>query len=240
MKKNKLSLLFFCIMIIFLATLSYCSKTKDMDKKMVNKAFQTSDIISLFALTVDDITTKTPIYIAEAKHIIDAIIAIPDDQRTFANTAKPLDEVVSLSNLAIAQHVYEALELLSPDANIRNAAHDAYIQIRAFWVDYISSNKALYNAFTAYETNMEYNSLSAQQHYFIANTMADFKREGLNLPDDKLTQVNVLRKELASLYADFDRNIAEDNKSITVIQQDLVGLDEEFIATLTQTDDGLY
>jgi thimet oligopeptidase len=240
MKKNKLSLLFFCIMIIFLATLSYCSKPKDMDKRMINRAFKTSDIISLFALTVDDITTKTPIYIEEGKNIIDAIIAIPDDQRTFANTAKPLDEACSLSNLAIAQRVYEALELLSPDANIRNAAHDAYIQIQAFWVDYVSSNKALYNAFMAYETNMEYNSLSAQQHYFIANTMADFKREGLNLSDETLEQVRALRKELATLCADFDRNIAEDNKSITVNQQDLVGLDEEFIATLTQTDDGLY
>ncbi|HEX4068711.1 MAG TPA: M3 family metallopeptidase [Candidatus Babeliales bacterium] len=207
---------------------------------MINKAFKTSDIISLFNLTVEDITTKTPLYIAEAKNIIDAIIAIPDDQHTFANTAKPLDEVVALSNLSIAQHLYEALELLSPDTSIRNAAHDAYIQIQAFWVDNVSSNKALYKAFTAYETNMEYDSLSAQQHYFIANTMEDFKREGLNLSDEKLAQVNALRKELASLCADFDRNIAEDNRSITVRQQDLAGLDEEFIATLKTTDNGLY
>ena len=91
-------------------------------------------ILFLFSrLTPDDIAvTNTPLYIDEAKHIIDAIIAIPDDQRTFENTARPLDEVCSLSNLAIAQRVYEHLELLSPDTNIRNAAHDAYIEYKPF------------------------------------------------------------------------------------------------------------
>jgi thimet oligopeptidase len=229
------------MIIVFLATLSYCSKTKEMDKKMINKAFNTADIISLFALTVDDITTQTPQYIEETKQIIDAIIAIPDDQRTFANTAKALDEAYSLSNLGIIQHVYGALELLSPDANIRNAAHDASLQIQAFWVDYVCSNKALYNAFVAYEARTkEYENLSAQQRYFIANSLDDFKREGLALPDETLTQVKALRKELAALCADFDRNIAEDNKTITVTQQDLAGVDHEFIATLKRTDDGLY
>src|SRR6266404_4135164 len=189
MKKNILNLLFLSITIIFLATLSYCSKTTHLDKKMVNKAFNTSDIVSLFSLTPDDIATNTPLYIEQAKNIIDAIIAIPDDQRTFENTAKAFDDVCALSNLAIAQNIYGDLEILSPDAAIRDAAHDAYIAIQAFWVDYVSSNKALYHAFMAYETRMEYDKLSAQQHYFVANTMDDFKRSGLNLPDEQLAQV---------------------------------------------------
>lgn len=241
MKKNILNLLFLSIMIIFLATLSYCSKTSNLDKKMVNKAFNTSDIISLFALTPNDIATNTPLYIEEAKHIIDAIIAIPDDQRTFENTAKAFDDVCALSNLAIAQNIYGNLEILSPDAAIRDAAHDAYIAIQDFWVDYVSSNKALYNAFMAYETRMEYDKLSAQQHYFVATTMDDFKRSGLNLPDEQLAQVNALRKELAALCADFDRNIAQDNRSITVTRQELAGLDDDFVNTLQQhIQDDLY
>lgn len=241
MKKNNLSLLFLSMMVVFLVTLSYCSKTKELDKKMINKAFNTTDIVSLFAITVDDITTKTPLYIEEAKNIIDTIIAIPDDQRTFENTAKALDDVISLSNLAITQNVYGALELLSPNANIRNAAHDAYLQIQAFWVDYVSSNKALYKAFRAYEARtIENENLSAQQRYFINNTLDDFKREGLALADETLAQVTTLRKELAVLCADFDRNIAEDNSTINVPRQNLVGLDEDFIATLKQTDNGLY
>lgn len=208
---------------------------------MITKAFNTPDIISLFNVTVDDIATQTSLYIAQAQKMVDAIVAIPDDQRTYANTAQALDEVASLSNLAIAQRLYEALELLSPDDNIRNAAHDAYIKIQAFWVDHVISNKGLYNAFLTYEARgLEYENLSEQQRYFVAHTMDDFKREGLSLPDETLAQVNALRKELAALSADFDRNIAQDNRSITVAREELGGLEEDFISTLTRTDDGLY
>ncbi len=241
MRKYIIQLLFCSISIIFLATLSYCAKTTKQDIPMINKAFQTRDIISLFALTPQDIATNTPIYIDEAKKIVDAIVAIPDHERSYANTARPLDELFSLANIAIAQRVYEALELLHPDDAIRNAAHDAYIAIQAFYVDYALSNKALYNAFMAYASQqIENEGLSAQQRYFINDTIDSFKREGLSLPDETLAEVNILRKELASLCADFDRNIAQDNRSIEVTRDALQGLGDDFIATLQQTEDGLY
>src|SRR5579871_2933633 len=198
MKKNIAQLLICSLAIVFLVTLSYCAK-QNQETKMINKAFHTDDIISLFAITVDDITTKTPHYIAQAQQIIDDIITIPDTERTYANTARPLDEVFSLSDLAIAQRVYEALEILHPHENIRNAAHDAYIAIQAFWVDHVMSNKALYQAFIAYASQQkEYEGLSAQQRYFINDTIDSFKRQGLSLPDETLAHVNTLRKELAA------------------------------------------
>jgi len=238
---NKRSILLLSIIIIFITTLVYCSKQTQLDKKMVSKAFHTDDIISLFALTVDDIKKNTPRVIEQAKNILATIIAIPDNQRTYANTARPLDELLSLSNLAIAQQIYQALELISPNDEVRAAAHDAFIQISEFFVDYITSNKALYKAFMAYELGtMNNEQLSAQQRYFISETMNDFKREGLSLPDEILAQVNVLRKELASLCADFDRNIAQDTSTITVSYDQLAGLDDEFINTLKRTDENLY
>jgi thimet oligopeptidase len=239
MKKNSLSLFCFCLTITLLATLSYCSKTNNLDKKMITKAHNVAEIISLFAITVDDIAIKTPLYISEAKNIIDTIIAISDNQRTFENTVKPLDEVYALSNIAIAQRVYEALELLSPDDAIRNAAHDAYITIQAFWVDNVTSNKNLFNALVSYATKGD-EQLSDQQRYFLNNVIDSFKREGLSLPDETLSLVNALRKELASLSADFDRNIAQDSSTITVTREELAGLEDDFIATLTKNSDGLY
>lgn len=234
--------LFFCtIIIVFLATLSYCTKITKQDTKMINRAFDTEDIISLFALSAEEITANTPIYIDQAKKIIDDIIAIADHERTYANTARPLDELLSLSDLAIAQRVYEALELLHPNENIRNAAHDAYIVIQAFWVDYVISNKKLYHAFMAYASQqLENEGLSDQQRYFVNDTIDSFKREGLALQDETLIQVNVLRKELAALCADFDRNIAQDNSSITVTYEELGGLGDDFIASLRKTEEGLY
>ena len=238
--KKQLQLLFCGIIVAFLATLSYCAKGTKQETKMINKAFHTNDIISLFALTPQEITENTPIYIDQAKKIIDNIISLSDNERTYANTARPLDEVFSLSNLAIAQRIYEALELLHPDDEIRNAAHDAYIVIQAFWVDYVMSNKTLYNAFNTYASKqIENEGLSDQQRYFINDTLNSFKREGLSLSDEKLAQVNALRKELAQLAADYDRNIAQDNTTITATKDELDGLGDDFIATL-HTNNGLY
>jgi thimet oligopeptidase len=239
MSKSRISIFTLSITIILITTLVYCSRQTELDKKMITKAFNTPDIISLFSVTADDIKNNIPLYIEQAKNIIDGIIAVPDDQRTFANTARPLDELISLSNLAIAQRVNEALELLSPNDDIRAAAHDAFIQICDFYVDYITSNKALYRVFMAYEAQTS-ETLSDQQRYFMNNTMSDFKREGLSLPDETLASVNTLRKELASLCADFDRNIAQDTSTVTVARDHLTGLDDDFVSTLARTDDDLY
>lgn len=242
MNKSTISIFLLSATIIFVTTFVYCSKQKKSDNTMISKAFQTSDIISLFALTADDIQKNTPLFIEQAKNTINAIIAIPDDQRTYANTARPLDELLALSDLAIAQRVYEALELLSPDDTIRAAAHDAFLQISAFAVDYITSNKNLYNAFVAYELNSaaQAEPLSAQQRYFITDTINGYKQAGMALSDEKLAQTIMLRKEIATLCADFDRNIAQDASTITVTYDELAGLGDDFIATLRRADDDNY
>jgi thimet oligopeptidase len=241
MKKHIVSFIIFSMSIIFLVNLSYCSKHTTQDMSMVNKSFKTQDIVSLFVLSVDDIQNNVVVYLDQAQQKINEIIAIPDNERTFSNTAKALDELVSLSDLAIAQRVYEALELLSPQDEIRNAAHDAFIKIQQFWVDQVSTNKKLYNAFMAYSSEQKENEqLSDQQRYFLNDTIESFKRDGLALPDDKLAQVKDLSNELSSLTADFGRNIAQDNKTIVVLRDELQGLEDDFIATLKQTEEGDY
>src|SRR5690606_14416576 len=199
MKNRTTGLIFFSISIIFIASLSYCSKQKIRNKTMINKAFKTNDIVSLFSLTVSDIENNLITHLDQAQKQIDAIIAIADHERTFLNTAKALDELVSLSNLAITQRVYEALELLSPNTEIRNAAHDAFLKIQQFWVDQITSNKQLYQAFIAYTSEQKENeNLSDQQRYFLNETIDSFKREGLSLPEDILAQVKTIKNELSA------------------------------------------
>lgn len=235
------SLLLISGMIVFLATLSYCSKSPQQDLKMISKIYDTQSIASLFNVTPEEIKSNTSLYIEEAQKVIDSIIAVPDKKRSYTNTAKPYDNVCALSNLAIAQNIYSGLELVSPDESLRNAAHEAYIAIESFWVDQVSSNKKLYDAFLSYSAkNDDSENLSPQQRYFIQEVIVGFQRRGLSLANEILAQVNVLRKELTQLCSDFERNIAQDNRFITVRHEDLKGLDDDFIASLKTTDDGLY
>ncbi len=198
-----------------------------------------ADLTILFPHTAADVQERTQSALADAKTRLDAILAVPADQRTYENTMHALDQLCGFSPLAIFHSIAELTSMVYPDAAIRDAAREASKQISAFYVDNISNNKPLYEAIKAYaDTTQE--PLSDEQRYFITETIADFKRGGLDLPDDKRAQVAALKKDLSDLSLAFEMNIAADNSSITVAKEDLAGLDDDFIAALKKTDDGHY
>jgi len=227
---------------LLFVNIKFCSGMRIMkNKQLIDQVYDVQGIVDLFALQAEDILQKTGGYLKEAQNRIDQIIAIPDGQRNFENTAKVLDEVTGLSNAAVAERIYESLEFLSPDEAVRNAAHDTVITMREFWVDQVANNKKLYHAFKAYvEGNAQDEVLSTEQRYFLAEVMKDFERSGLNLPDGKREQVKKLKKELTILGLEFGRNIAQDNSTITVPRSALAGLKEDFIDNLKRTDNELY
>ena len=199
------------------------------------------DIVSLFPTTPEQIKKNTQCYIHEAEERIAEYVAIPAEQRTFENSALALDQLVTLSNLAIFGHAIAAVEYLSPNAALRQAAHDAGIEISKFVVEQMSNNTAIYHAFMAYvDGAAKTEQLSDSQEYFITETKKDFERAGLGLPDAQRQQASDIKKELATLTAEFERNIAQDNSFISVDRAGLEGLDDDFIATLKVLDDGTY
>jgi thimet oligopeptidase len=199
------------------------------------------DVVALFPTTVAQINTRIDVALQAAQKELVALIAIPDNQRTFANTALALDRIVSLSDLAIASRAIGALEHVSPDQAVREAAHNAVMKVNDFLVEHISNNVALYKAFKAYvDGNAAQEKLTDNERYYLSETMKDFERAGLNLPQDKRDQVTALKKELAKLEQDFSANIAKDNRTICVPREELRGLDQDFIDSLKRTDDGLY
>lgn len=209
---------------------------------MLSERIQTiSDVKSLFPKYVHEIKQQTERYLDQALKGIEAIIAIPDEKRTFENTAKALDDTTARSNIAIKEAAFSVIEYLHSDKEMRDAAHDAIIKIKHFFVEKVSNNKKLYRAFKAYvEGNARQENLNAEQRYYLQEAMDEFKRAGLDLSDEQLEKVMVLKKELTEFMQLFDRNIAEDNRTITVSRDGLAGLDDVFIESLPKTPDGRY
>jgi len=241
MKKSRDTLLLVITVVISLVSLSYCSKHATQDTMMINHARSPRDIAKLFAVDTQAIQHNLKTYLNDAQRCFDAIIALSDNDRTFANTAQALDNVLSLSNLAISQHIFHALDMLSPDAQVRHAAHEAAIEIQKFWDENIKSNKKLYDAFMGYVSQQKENEqLSDQQRYFLNDIMKLFKMEGLNLSDEQLELVKNVRNELSVLTSKFDSTIAQDNRTITVDRSELAGLDDDFVDALRKDDNGKY
>ncbi|MDR3550729.1 MAG: Zn-dependent oligopeptidase [Candidatus Babeliales bacterium] len=199
-----------------------------------------SQAVKLFPTSVEAINQLVSDSIEKAKKEIKAIIDVPQDQKTFANTFKAFD-ALSLSDFSIAANILQTVEFVSPDAALRDAAHQGVILMQDFSVDYLSNNRELYQALKSYaQHNASKEKLTQEQLYFMHETMDDFKRSGLDLPDDKLQQVKALKKELATLSLDFETNISKDNKTISVKENELAGLEADFIASLKKTDTGDY
>lgn len=220
-------------------SLGFCTMKKDMP--LIDTITSVQQVVHLFPKNPQEISTRTDRYMMQAQKALDAIIAIPHDQRTFINTAKALDDVCGASDLAIGGNMIEVMEHVHPDAAMRQAAHDAALRMQAFWIDQVSNNKKLYEAFKAYVAgNKNKEHLTPEQEYFIEETMKGFRRAGLDLPDTELEQLRTLKKDIAKLCLEFSQNIAVDNTTIVVPQSGLAGLDEDFIASLKKTDDGQY
>ncbi len=197
------------------------------------------DLKVLFPHTVREIEDRTAAALADGKSRVTQILAIPADQRSYLNTMDTFDQLCAFSPISIFHQIAELTSMVHPDEQIRDASREASKRISAFFVDEIANNKPLYEAIKAYAGSTQ-EPLSDEQRYFIKETLADFKRGGLELSDERRAVVAGLQKELADLGIAFEMNIAADDKTAIVSKEGLAGLDDDFIEKLKKTDDGNY
>lgn len=197
------------------------------------------DLKNIFPKSVSEIKQNAE----KAKNIISTsineIVSVPRESRAFKNTAKAYDDLMQKANSLTSP--IQTLEMVSPDKEIRDAAHDATLEISNFLVQEVSTNKKLYAAFKEYYDNrFKEEDLDKEEKYFVEETIKDFERRGLNLPDEKLTQLKKILQEINKLTLEFDKNINSDNSSIEVNLEELKGLPENLIATFGKSPNGKY
>lgn len=232
--------LFFVFIIVMIVCMVLFRDSRGQ-KNMMNAGYSLTTMQSLCALLPSDIAIKTEAVIKDAQDKINAIIAIEPEKRTYYNVAQPLDYVCSISDYAIVMNVVQLLEMVSPDKEVRDAAHKAIIAMQEFGIDQISTNKKLYQVFKEYvDFVSDKELLTEQQSYFIKNTLQDFERAGLGLSGHQLEVLSTLKKEIAQLCLEFETNIAADSTKLLVSVDELKGLSQAALDLLPQKSDGLY
>lgn len=198
-------------------------------------------IVRLFPKTAREIQERVELYLQQIKQEVAALIAIPSRERTWDNTMRAYDHINALSDVAIMCQILVDLELVSPDQEVRDAAHAGVLKIQEVFIDLVSLNIDLYQALKAYaQGNAACDALTDEQEYFLHETLADYKRHGLDLPEEKRARVAILLKEIAALELTFEENISKDNSTIIVSHDALQGLNQSLIDTLKRTEDGQY
>lgn len=231
---------FLFFLIFFLSSCSClnrpdCARGVDMSTEIVT----ISDVQKLMTNTVahvDQIITEIK---ARVPHMVRAIIAVPDAQRTFANTAQALDDLNRF--IGIQASVLAILKEVSPDAQVRTAAHDAIVQLQPFVQEEVAKNIALFKAFKAYTDGpAQSEQLTTIERYFIQETMRAYKRGGLLLPEEQLARVKKLSTQLAKLELAFSANIANVTTKLPFEHQQLAGVPATVLANLKKDDQGRY
>ncbi|MFZ5469126.1 MAG: M3 family metallopeptidase, partial [Myxococcota bacterium] len=165
---------------------------------------------------------------AEADAAFAKLIAQPDDKRTFASSFGAADATLAhyletTQRLVFMKHVHT-------DAKVRGAAGACEERMGKYLVQ-LGARKDLYLAMKGYLAHAgKAEALDAEKRRLIEVTMRDFRRNGLELPDEKRAQLVKIRSRLAELETQFSTRLNEDKTTFTVTAAELEGLPEDFIA----------
>lgn len=164
-----------------------------------------------------------------------ALIAIPQAERTFENTIMGYER--AFDNYGNALGMSGFLSYVSTDKKFRDAANDLQMQISQYMVD-VATRRDVYKAIREYtDTNPRLDPVQAK---LVKEMLIGFKNSGMDLNDADLEKFKALNKEKAEYLIKFDKNIQEYKDPLSVTQEQLRGLGEDYIQKLSKTDDGKY
>lgn len=164
-----------------------------------------------------------------------ALIAIPQEERTFENTIMGYER--AFDNYGNALGMSGFLSYVSTDKQFRDAANDLQMQISQYMVD-VATRRDVYKAIREYtDTNPRLDPVQAK---LVKEMLIGFKNSGMDLNDADLEKFKALNKEKAEYIIKFDKNIQEYKDPLAVTKEQLQGLGEDYIQKLSKTDDGKY
>ncbi|MGV6827356.1 MAG: M3 family metallopeptidase [bacterium] len=167
---------------------------------------------------------------------LDAIAAIPRDQMNFENTIVALEDAYYP-----AIKVSERLDVIretSPDKAMRDKARKAAKTLQAEFIK-AGFRQDVYESVKAYaDTQPE---LHGEDAMLLKITMRDYRRNGMDLSQDKKDELKKLKTELNEMGLEFAKNINEANAKVSYTREELEGSTEDFLSNkeLIQ-EDGSY
>lgn len=170
-----------------------------------------------------------------------AVEAIKNNQNGDTNMPLFFDRLTCLSDAAILANIFEAMSLLHPDQKTRTAALEAKLKITHYAIKHIEHNEDIYRAIkTWYKSLKEKKILNEVQMYCIEEIIENFHRNGIQLPKEDREKLGIALKDMQKYSAQFEQNINTIVSTIDVNKEELDGLPDSFIETLTITKEGKY
>ncbi len=152
--------------------------------------------------------------------------------RTIENTFAPYNE--ALLHADNAANAAGLIESVHPDSTVRTVAEEETRASSKFLSD-LGLNRAVYDALSS----LNVKGADADTRYAVQRTLRDFRLSGVDKDAATRKKIAALREELVAIGQDFDKNIRNDSRAITVDSAaDLGGLPEDYIKSHPPGADG--
>jgi oligopeptidase A len=161
--------------------------------------------------------------IAQAEAALDAIEKAP---RTYAATLGALE--AATEQLELSMSIVEHLESVATTPALRDAYNAVLPSVSAFWSS-IALRDGLYRALAELAETPESASLDATRARLLHKTLADFRRQGAQLPPADKEKLKGLDRELSVVTTRFSQNVLDATNAFELMIEDearLAGLPE--------------
>jgi thimet oligopeptidase len=170
-------------------------------------------------------------HLAAGERAIEQILAVKG-ARTVENTLVPYDEVVRQYNTA--GYLSVLMQQVHPDAKFRDSATAMTSKVGAAGSS-LALNQGVYKALAAVDVN----SADSATKYYVQRQLLEFRLAGVDKDDATRARLKTLLDKLTDLQSAFDRNISDDQRSITVDSAaELDGLPKDYIEAHKPGPDG--
>lgn len=226
-------LLLIALVILFICTASVAENDSETGPAMKSLADHQSSarhfnaILQLpaFETTSEAVRKSIDEAIREADAALDVLGQLRPEETRFRNTVRELDDIKYQAGLTAAR-VYLIKET-NPDEKIRRVATEKIKEFQE-WSVGVEYRMDVYQAVKAFAETEP--ALEGEELKLLEETMRDYRRSGLALPQDKRLEVEEMRKRLSQLATDFRSQVTNAEKSLKFSRAELEGVPETFFS----------
>lgn len=199
-------------------------------------AFHSAVELPVFETSSNELAASVRETMDEAQAALDGIGKLRAGQVNFFNTARALDDVGFLTGMA--ENRLQVIEKTCTNDAVREAASEELSKLSR-WDVGLDYREDVYRALKTY-ANMR-PRLKGEDAKLLEETMRDFRRAGLELPEAERKDVEGLRKRLTGLCGQFDKNATTTEAPVIFTREELEGVPEDSLnQPEIKNDDGTF
>lgn len=176
-----------------------------------------------------EITSLCNSYISQTKDAADLIAKAGKDATNEDSALLAFEKVMADFSDKVTPLTF--MSYVSNNEKLSAEGSQCEIEVGKFSVD-VLTRRDLYQAIKAAKSRND------SEARLLKLTLEDFEKNGLKLSDDKLKQVQELKKKLSTLESQYSTNLNKDDSKIFVRAHDLEGIPADYIASLKKNETG--